>query len=105
MLTGWRVGEAHWGGYASRARVDADWLIPVPDDLTTRQAMTVGTAGFTAMQALMALERHGLRPGDGRKLLVTGGLGRRGRGLRSSGGRWPATTSWHRPADPRTAVT
>ncbi|MGI9616063.1 MAG: MDR family oxidoreductase [Acidimicrobiales bacterium] len=75
VLTGWRVGEAHWGGYATKARVDADWLIPVPDGLTTRQAMTVGTAGFTAMQALMALERHGLRAGDGRKLLVTGASG------------------------------
>ena len=74
-LTGWKVGEAHWGGYADRARVNADWLIPVPDGLTTRHAMAVGTAGFTAMQALMALERHGLRPGDDKQLLVTGASG------------------------------
>jgi acrylyl-CoA reductase (NADPH) len=76
-LTGWRVGEIHWGGYAERARVNADWLVPIPEPLTTRQAMVVGTAGFTAMQALMALERHGLPPGDGaeRPLLVTGASG------------------------------
>ncbi|MDA0722325.1 MAG: oxidoreductase, partial [Proteobacteria bacterium] len=56
VLTGWRVGEAHWGGYAQKARVRADWLVPLPDGLTTRQAMAVGTAGFTAMLAVMALE-------------------------------------------------
>ena len=74
ILTGWRVGELHWGGYAQRARVKADWLVPVPDGLTTEQAMIVGTAGFTAMLAVMALERHGLRPGDG-EVLVTGAAG------------------------------
>ncbi|MEM9134093.1 MAG: MDR family oxidoreductase [Actinomycetota bacterium] len=74
-LTGWRVGEAHWGGYAERARVEADWLVPLPDGLTTRQAMAVGTAGFTAMQALMALEAHGLEPGADNPLLVTGASG------------------------------
>ena len=62
VLTGWRVGEAHWGGYSQKARVKADWLVPLPDGLDTpSQAMAVGTAGFTAMLAVMALEDHGLR--------------------------------------------
>ncbi|WP_370654084.1 oxidoreductase [Pseudotabrizicola sp.] len=74
VLTGWRVGEAHWGGYATKARVKADWLVPLPDGLTTRQAMAVGTAGFTAMLAVMALEDHGLTPADG-EVLVTGAAG------------------------------
>ena len=74
VLTGWRVGEAHWGGYAQKARVRADWLVPLPEGLTTRQAMAVGTAGFTAMLAVMALEDHGLEPGHG-PVLVTGAAG------------------------------
>jgi acrylyl-CoA reductase (NADPH) len=74
VLTGWRVGEAHWGGYAQKARVKADWLVPLPAGLTTRQAMAVGTAGFTAMLAVMALEDHGLKPGAG-PVLVTGAAG------------------------------
>ena len=74
VLTGWRVGEAHWGGYAQKARVKADWLVPLPAGLDTRQAMAVGTAGFTAMLAVMALEDHGLTPGDG-PVLVTGASG------------------------------
>ncbi|MWB77035.1 acryloyl-CoA reductase [Pseudooceanicola sp. 216_PA32_1] len=74
VLTGWRVGEAHWGGYAQKARVKADWLVPLPDGLTTRQAMAVGTAGFTAMLAVIALEEHGLTPGHG-PVLVTGAAG------------------------------
>jgi len=74
ILTGWHVGERHWGGYASRARVKADWLVPLPEGMTTRQAMAVGTAGFTAMLAVMALEDHGLAPGDG-EVLVTGAAG------------------------------
>jgi acrylyl-CoA reductase (NADPH) len=74
VLTGWRVGEAHWGGYAQKARVKADWLVPLPKGLDTRQAMAVGTAGFTAMLAVMALEDHGLKPGDG-PVLVTGAAG------------------------------
>src|SRR5215211_6737835 len=57
VLTGWRVGEVWWGGYASKARVKGDWLTPLPDRLTTRQAMAVGTAGFTAMMAVDQLER------------------------------------------------
>jgi len=74
ILTGWRVGEVHWGGYATRARVNADWLVPLPEGLSTRQAMAIGTAGFTAMLAVMALEDHGLAPGDG-EVLVTGAAG------------------------------
>jgi acrylyl-CoA reductase (NADPH) len=74
VLTGWRVGEAHWGGYAQRARVKADWLVPLPEGLTARQAMAIGTAGFTAMLAVMALEDHGLTPARG-PVLVTGAAG------------------------------
>jgi acrylyl-CoA reductase (NADPH) len=74
VLTGWRVGEAHWGGYAQKVRVKADWLVPLPEGMTTRQAMAVGTAGFTAMLAVMALEDHGLTPGHG-PVLVTGAAG------------------------------
>ncbi len=74
VLTGWRVGEAHWGGYAQKARVKADWLVPLPAGLDTRSAMAVGTAGFTAMLAVMALEDHGLTPG-GKPVLVTGAAG------------------------------
>ncbi|MEM7597826.1 MAG: acryloyl-CoA reductase [Pseudomonadota bacterium] len=74
VLTGWRVGEVHWGGYAQKARVKADWLVPLPEGLDTRAAMAVGTAGFTAMLAVMALEDHGLAPGQG-PVLVTGAAG------------------------------
>lgn len=74
VLTGWRVGEAHWGGYSQKARVRADWLVPLPAGLSTRQAMAVGTAGFTAMLAVMALEDHGLVPSHG-PVLVTGAAG------------------------------
>jgi len=74
VLTGWRVGEMHWGGYAQKARVKADWLVPLPSGLTTRQAMAVGTAGFTAMLAVMALQDHGMKPDQG-PVLVTGAAG------------------------------
>lgn len=74
VLTGWRVGEVHWGGYSQKARVKADWLVPLPEGLNTRQAMAVGTAGFTAMLSVMALEDHGLKPGQG-PVLVTGAAG------------------------------
>lgn len=74
ILTGWRVGESWWGGYAEKARVRADWLVPLPRGMTTRQAMAVGTAGFTAMLALIALEAHGLEPDQG-EVLVTGAAG------------------------------
>jgi acrylyl-CoA reductase (NADPH) len=74
VLTGWRVGELHWGGCAQKARVNGDWLVALPKGLTTRQAMAVGTAGFTAMLSVMTLEAHGLKPGDG-EVLVTGAAG------------------------------
>ena len=74
VLTGWRVGEAHWGGYATRARVKADWLVQLPTAISTKQAMAVGTAGFTSMLAVMALEEHGLTPDKG-EVLVTGAAG------------------------------
>ena len=74
VLTGWRVGETHWGGYAQRARVNADWLVPLPQGLSTRDAMIVGTAGLTAMLAIDRLETLGLRPESG-EVLVTGAAG------------------------------
>ena len=74
VLTGWRVGEVHWGGYAQKARVKADWLVPLPETMTTDQAMAVGTAGLTAMLAVMRLEDHGMSTGDG-PVLVTGAAG------------------------------
>jgi acrylyl-CoA reductase (NADPH) len=74
ILTGWRVGEVHWGGYAEKARVKADWLVRRPDGVSAAQAMAIGTAGLTAMLAVMALERHGLAPGAG-DVLVTGAAG------------------------------
>lgn len=74
VLTGWRVGEVWWGGYAQKASVKGEWLVPLPEGLTTRDAMAVGTAGFTAMLAVMALEDHGLTPDKG-PVLVTGAAG------------------------------
>ena len=74
VLTGWRVGETHWGGYAQRARVRGDWLVKLPDGLGAKDAMAIGTAGLTAMLAVLALEEHGLRPGAG-PVLVTGAAG------------------------------
>ena len=74
VLTGWRVGETHWGGFAQRARVDPNWLVPMPDNLSPKRAMAIGTAGFTAMLAFMALEDHGMRPEKG-SVLVTGANG------------------------------
>jgi acrylyl-CoA reductase (NADPH) len=74
ILTGWRVGEVQWGGYAEKARVKASFLVRRPEGLTAREAMAIGTAGFTAMLAVIALERHGLRPGAG-DVLVTGAAG------------------------------
>jgi acrylyl-CoA reductase (NADPH) len=74
VLTGWRVGEVRWGGYAQRARVSGDWLVPLPAGLTLREAMAIGTAGFTAMLAIIALEKQGLIPASG-EVLVTGAAG------------------------------
>ena len=74
ILTGWRVGEATWGGHAQQARVKGDWLVPLPEGLTTKRAMALGTAGFTAMLAVMALQDHGVTPDQG-AVLVTGAAG------------------------------
>ncbi|WP_034917386.1 oxidoreductase [Erwinia sp. 9145] len=74
LLTGWGVGENHWGGLAEQARVKADWLVPMPEGLDGRKAMIIGTAGFTAMLCVMALEEGGIRPDSG-DILVTGASG------------------------------
>ena len=74
ILTGWRVGESHWGGFAQKARVDPNWLVPMPKNLSPKKAMAIGTAGFTAMLAFMALEDHDLKPDKG-PVLVTGANG------------------------------
>lgn len=74
LLNGWGVGEGHWGGLAQRARVQGKWLIPLPRAFTAAQAMAIGTAGYTAMLAVMALEKNGLAPGQG-DVLVTGASG------------------------------
>ena len=74
ILTGWRVGEVHWGGYAEKARVKGDWLVPRPEGLSLKQAMAIGTAGFTAMLAVQALEDHGASAESG-DILVTGAAG------------------------------
>lgn len=74
VLTGWRVGEMQWGGYATLARVKGDWLVRLPRPLSAGQAMAVGTAGFTSMLAVMALEAHGVGPESG-EVLVTGAAG------------------------------
>ncbi len=74
ILNGWGVGETHLGGYAQVARVPGDWLVPLPAGLSAAQAMAIGTAGYTAMLCLLALERHGIKPSDG-PALVTGAAG------------------------------
>jgi acrylyl-CoA reductase (NADPH) len=74
VLTGWRVGETSWGGYAQKARVKAGQLVKLPPEIDTRHAMAIGTAGLTAMLAVMALEQQGLQPGAG-EVLVTGAAG------------------------------
>ena len=74
VLTGWGVGETHLGGYAQRARVKGDWLAPLPHGLSAAQAMAIGTAGFTAMLCVMALEKHGVSPAHG-PVAVTGAAG------------------------------
>ena len=74
LVTGWRFGEIWWGGYAERARVKSDWIVPLPQGVTTREAMILGTAGVTAVQAIMRLEEMGLTPEKG-EVLVTGAAG------------------------------
>jgi acrylyl-CoA reductase (NADPH) len=74
ILNGWGCGETHLGMYAEEARVKGDWLVPLPQSMNARDAMAIGTAGYTAMLSVMALERHGVRPGDG-PVVVTGAAG------------------------------
>ena len=74
ILNGWGVGETHCGGLAEVARVKGQWLVPLPKSFTTRQAMAIGTAGYTAMLCVLALEKHGIKPHDG-EILVTGANG------------------------------
>ncbi|MEX3691229.1 MDR family oxidoreductase [Paraburkholderia sp. BR14263] len=74
VLNGWGVGEQHWGGLAQKVRVKGDWLIPLPAGFTPRQTMAVGTAGYTAMLCILALERYGITPAHG-DVLVTGASG------------------------------
>ena len=74
VLNGYRVGELHWGGYATKARVKGDWLVKLPATISTRHAMAIGTAGYTAMLCVMALEKHGVKPTAG-EILVTGAAG------------------------------
>ena len=74
ICTGWGMGETHLGAYAEKARVRGDWLVRVPPGMSTRDAMAIGTAGFTAMLAVLALEKHGLAPKDG-PVVVTGAAG------------------------------
>ncbi len=74
VLNGWGVGEVHWGGLAEKARLKGDWLIPLPSAFTPRQAMAIGTAGYTAMLCVMALEKQGVTPASG-DILVTGAAG------------------------------
>ena len=74
VLNGWDVGEKHWGGMAERARVNAEWLTPIPEEFSTYQAAAIGTAGYTAMLCVLALEDHGVTPESG-AVLVTGAAG------------------------------
>ena len=74
VLNGWGVGEVHWGCLAQKAKLKGDWLIPLPTGISPRQAMAIGTAGYTAMLSVMALEKHGIKPVDG-EILVTGASG------------------------------
>lgn len=74
VLNGWGVGEGHWGGLAQKARLNGDWLVPLPQQFTPQQAMAIGTAGYTAMLCVLALERHGVTPDKG-EILVTGAAG------------------------------
>jgi len=90
LLNGWGTGETHLGGYAERSRVPAEWLIPLPDGLTPARAMAIGTAGYTAMLSLMALEAHGLRPAHG-PAVVTGAAG----GVGSVAIALLASAGWH----------
>ncbi|MFM9973590.1 MAG: MDR family oxidoreductase [Beijerinckiaceae bacterium] len=100
VLTGCGVGETHFGAYAGMARLKSEWLVPLPKTLTSAQAMAIGTAGFTAMQCVMALERHGLTPQRG-PVVVTGAAGGVGSVAVAilSGLGWHVIASTGRPAE------
>ena len=102
ILNGWGCGETHLGAYAEKARVKGDWLVPLPKTMTTRDAMAIGTAGYTAMLAVMALERHGLRPPKGEIAVsgAAGGVGSVGVGILADRGYTVhAITGRHHEAD------
>lgn len=90
ILNGWGTGETHLGGYAELSRINGDWLVPLPDGMSPHDAMAIGTAGYTAMLCVMALERHGLKP-DGGSILVTGAAG----GVGSVAIALLASLGWH----------
>ena len=100
VLNGWGTGETHLGAYAERARVKGDWLIPLPQGLAPEQAMAIGTAGYTAMLAVLALEKHGLRPDRGPAVVTgaAGGVGSVAIALLASAG-WHVIASTGRPQE------
>ena len=100
VLNGWGVGETHWGAYADLARVPGEWLIPLPRTFSPAEAMAIGTAGYTAMLAVMAIERHGLSPRHGPALVTgaAGGVGSIAVALLSALG-WSVAASTGRPAE------
>lgn len=100
VLNGWGVGETHFGGYGEKARVKGDWLIPLPAALSPLDAMTIGTAGYTAMLSVLAIERHGLKPADGAVVVTgaAGGVGSVAISLLSAAG-WHVIASTGRPGE------
>ena len=100
VLNGWGTGETHLGAYAGKSRVKGDWLVPLPTGLTAAQAMAIGTAGYTAMLAVMALEKHGLKPSDGPAVVTgaAGGVGSVAISLLSKAG-WHVIASTGRPQE------
>lgn len=100
ILNGWGIGETHFGGYAQLARVKGDWLVPMPEGLSAAEAMAVGTAGYTAMLSLLALEKHGLTPEQGPAIVTgaAGGVGSVAVALLAKAG-WHVIASTGRPAE------
>jgi acrylyl-CoA reductase (NADPH) len=100
VINGWGTGETHLGAYAGKSRVKGDWLVPLPTGLTAAQAMAIGTAGYTAMLAVMALEKHGLKPSDGPAVVTgaAGGVGSVAISLLSKAG-WHVIASTGRPQE------
>jgi acrylyl-CoA reductase (NADPH) len=100
LLNGWGTGETHLGAYGGKSRVKGDWLVPLPNGLTAARAMAIGTAGYTAMLAVMALEKHGLKPADGPAVVTgaAGGVGSIAISLLSKAG-WHVIASTGRPQE------